>query len=156
MIRVLNFFCVAVMGLSILALYDVSEHTRLARVDLARTAHEIAKEHDQISTLETEWQFTARPERVAFHRECGPDDLGERVVRLDGERHAAVRDDVHGQRPDLPPDVRAAMKNARTAEPDDTRSSQALTIICAWASSLGTAMPFVRPSWFVALPRITA
>jgi hypothetical protein len=65
MIRVLNFFCVALMGLSILALYDVSERTRLARVDLARTAHEIAKEHDQISTLETEWQFTARPERVA-------------------------------------------------------------------------------------------
>ncbi len=30
MIRVLNFFCVALMGLSILALYHVSERTRLA------------------------------------------------------------------------------------------------------------------------------
>src|ERR1700730_11393223 len=30
---------------------------------------------------------------------------------------------------DLPPDVRAAMKMARTAEPDGTRASQALTII---------------------------
>src|SRR5438552_11238956 len=30
---------------------------------------------------------------------------------------------------DLPPDVRAAMKTARDAEPDGTRSSQALTII---------------------------
>jgi fumarate hydratase class I len=30
---------------------------------------------------------------------------------------------------DLPPDVRAAMKMARVAEPDNTRSSQALTII---------------------------
>src|SRR6266567_81536 len=30
---------------------------------------------------------------------------------------------------DLPPDVRAAMKTARVAEPDNTRSSQALTII---------------------------
>src|SRR5258707_13128587 len=30
---------------------------------------------------------------------------------------------------DLPPDVRAAMKMARTAEPDGTRSAQALTII---------------------------
>ncbi len=65
MIRVLNFFCVAVRGLSILALYDVSEHTRLADVGVARTAHEIAKEHDRISALEAEWEFTARPERVA-------------------------------------------------------------------------------------------
>src|SRR3989449_5184728 len=30
---------------------------------------------------------------------------------------------------DLPPDVRAAMKTARAAEPSDTRSGQALTII---------------------------
>src|SRR5262245_66435495 len=30
---------------------------------------------------------------------------------------------------DLPPDVRAAMKMARTSEPEGTRSSQALTII---------------------------
>ena len=30
---------------------------------------------------------------------------------------------------DLPPDVRAAMKIARAAEPEGTRSSQALTII---------------------------
>ena len=34
MIRVLNFFCVAVMGLSILALYHVSEQTRIARIQL--------------------------------------------------------------------------------------------------------------------------
>ncbi len=34
MIRVLNFFCVALMGLSILALYHVSEKTRVARVEL--------------------------------------------------------------------------------------------------------------------------
>ena len=65
MIRVLNFFCVALMGLSILALYDVSEHARLANVGLGKTAHEIVKEHGQISALQAEWEFTARPERVA-------------------------------------------------------------------------------------------
>ncbi|OLE26877.1 MAG: hypothetical protein AUG49_07120 [Catenulispora sp. 13_1_20CM_3_70_7] len=35
-------------------------------------------------------------------------------------------------------------------------SRQASAIIRAWASSLGTEMPVVRPSWFVALPRSTA
>jgi hypothetical protein len=65
MIRVLNFFCVALMGLSILALYDVSERTRLARVEIGRTAHEISQERSHISVLETEWEHVASPERVA-------------------------------------------------------------------------------------------
>jgi hypothetical protein len=65
MIRVLNFLCVAVMGLSILALYDVSERTRLAGVDLAKTSHGIAEERERIGVLETEWAHTASPERIA-------------------------------------------------------------------------------------------
>ena len=65
MIRILNFFCVALMGLSILALYDVSERTRLARVEIGKTAHDIAQEHRSISVLETEWEHVASPERVA-------------------------------------------------------------------------------------------
>jgi hypothetical protein len=65
MIRVLNFLCVAVMGLSILALYDVSERTRLASVDLAKASHSIAEERGRIGVLETEWEHTASPERIA-------------------------------------------------------------------------------------------
>ena len=34
MVRILNFFCVALMGLSILALYHVSEKTRVAHMQL--------------------------------------------------------------------------------------------------------------------------
>jgi len=65
MIRFLNFAFVAVMGLSILALYDVSERTRLAHVALAQTTRNIAQEQSRISVLETEWQYVASPERIA-------------------------------------------------------------------------------------------
>ena len=65
MIRVLNFLCVAVMGLSILALYDVSERTRLAGVELTKASHDIAAEQGRIGTLETEWAYAARPDRIA-------------------------------------------------------------------------------------------
>ena len=39
MVRVLNFFCVALMGLTILGLYRVSESTRMAQKHLDQTAH---------------------------------------------------------------------------------------------------------------------
>jgi hypothetical protein len=65
MIRVLNFFCVALTGLSILALYNVSERTRLADVDLAKMNHQIAAEHTQITVLETEWEQVASPAKIA-------------------------------------------------------------------------------------------
>jgi cell division protein FtsL len=66
MIRVLNFFCVALMGLSILALYNVSERTRLADVDLHKANQQILQERSQISVLETEWERVASPARVAM------------------------------------------------------------------------------------------
>ena len=65
MIRVLNFFCVALMGLSILALYHVSERTRLAGVDLNRVNRQIATEHATIDVLQVEWSHLASPERIA-------------------------------------------------------------------------------------------
>lgn len=65
MIRVLNFFCVALMGLSILGLYHVSEKTRVAGVELVAVGHQIADENARLSVLETEWEHTASPERVA-------------------------------------------------------------------------------------------
>jgi cell division protein FtsL len=64
MVRVLNFFCVAMMGLSILALYHVSEKARVAHMELNQTVRQIAQERAHIGVLETEWQHVASPERV--------------------------------------------------------------------------------------------
>ena len=64
MIRVLNFFCVAAMGLTILALYRVSEQTRVTHVQLVRVEHRIAAEHAKMSVLQTEWVQVASPERI--------------------------------------------------------------------------------------------
>ena len=64
MVRILNTFCVALMGLSILALYHVSEQTRMASAELSRVHRQIAQEHATISVLETEWEHVAGPERI--------------------------------------------------------------------------------------------
>jgi cell division protein FtsL len=64
MARILNFFCVALMGFSILALYHVSEKTRVAHMQLNQVNVQIAQEHAHIGVLETEWQHVASPERV--------------------------------------------------------------------------------------------
>jgi cell division protein FtsL len=64
MVRILNFFCVALMGFTILALYHVSEKARVAHVQLSQITTQIAKEHSAIGVLETEWQQVASPERV--------------------------------------------------------------------------------------------
>jgi cell division protein FtsL len=64
MVRVLNFFCVAFMGLAILALYHVSEATRVARVELDRATRQIADTNSQISVLQTEWERIAGPARI--------------------------------------------------------------------------------------------
>ncbi len=64
MLRVLNLFCVAVMGFTILGLYHVSEQTRVARKDLASVTRQIAEERSHISVLETEWQHVASPARI--------------------------------------------------------------------------------------------
>ena len=65
MVRVLNTLCVALMGLSILALYHVSEKTRVASVELANVNRDIAREHATMSVLETEWERVAGPQRIA-------------------------------------------------------------------------------------------
>ena len=64
MVRVLNFFCVALMGFSILALYHVSEKTRVAHMQLSEATLHIAEERAHIAVLETEWQHVASPERI--------------------------------------------------------------------------------------------
>lgn len=64
MVRILNFFCVALMGLSILALYHVSEKTRVAHMRMNQVTRQIAQERAHIGVLETEWQHVASPERI--------------------------------------------------------------------------------------------
>jgi cell division protein FtsL len=64
MVRVLNVFCVALMGLSILALYHVSEKTRVAHMTLTKVNRQIAQEKSHLSVLETEWQHVASPARI--------------------------------------------------------------------------------------------
>jgi cell division protein FtsL len=64
MIRVLNFFCVAAMGLTILALYHVSERTRLEGVALGRMEARIADDQTKLSELQAEWQLVSRPDRI--------------------------------------------------------------------------------------------
>ncbi|MDE2183615.1 MAG: hypothetical protein KGJ78_11410 [Alphaproteobacteria bacterium] len=64
MIRVFNFLCVALMGLSILALYHVSEQTRMARVEIRQTDRQIAAEQTKISELQAQWEQAANPDRI--------------------------------------------------------------------------------------------
>lgn len=64
MVRVLNFVCVALMGLTILGLYHVSESTRVARVELSRVSRQIADTKGQIGVLEMEWEHIAGPARI--------------------------------------------------------------------------------------------
>ncbi|MBV9549241.1 MAG: hypothetical protein JO256_06150 [Alphaproteobacteria bacterium] len=64
MIRALNLFCVALMGLAILGLYHISEKTRVARMELSKTRAEIGAQKGAIAVLETEWQHVANAERV--------------------------------------------------------------------------------------------
>src|SRR5262249_20774965 len=64
MIRILNFLCVALMGLSILALYHVSEKTRIAHVELAKVDRQIGDNKAQIGVLQAEWERVAGPARI--------------------------------------------------------------------------------------------
>ena len=64
MIRVLNFLCIALMGLSILALYHVSEKTRVAHMRLDQVNHQIADNRTAIGVLQAEWERVAGPARI--------------------------------------------------------------------------------------------
>jgi len=64
MIRVLNFFAFAVTALACLALYHVSEKTRVANDQLARADAQIAAEQVDISKLEAQWATVAAPARI--------------------------------------------------------------------------------------------
>ena len=64
MVRILNTVCVALMGLSILALYHVSERTRVAGVELKHVERSIASERAATRVLQAEWERVAGPARI--------------------------------------------------------------------------------------------
>ena len=64
MVRVINFVCVAVAGLACLALYHVSERTRMANLELSHVNRQIVAENSTMSVLQAEWARVADPARI--------------------------------------------------------------------------------------------
>jgi len=62
--RVLNFFFVGLAALSCLALYRVSERTRVANMELTSVNRQIAQEKSTMNVLQAEWQRVANPARI--------------------------------------------------------------------------------------------
>ena len=62
--RVLNFFFVGLAALSCLALYRVSENTRVANMELSSVNRQIAQEKSTMNVLQAEWQRVANPGRI--------------------------------------------------------------------------------------------
>ena len=124
MIRVLNFFCVALMGLSILALYNVSERTRLAGVDLHKANQQIVQERSQISVLETEWEGVASPAKIAILRkQARPRQHRDRAAFLARTPAAPRRRQCAAQRFAGPPRERAGAAAIR-CDPADRRAQR--------------------------------
>lgn len=64
MIRVLNFCCFAITAFACLALYHISEQTRVARVQLSSVERQISGEHAAMKVLEADWERVADPARI--------------------------------------------------------------------------------------------
>lgn len=64
MIRLLNFCCFAVTGLACLALYHVSEETRVARVRLHGVQEQIVEQREAMKVLEADWERVSDPSRI--------------------------------------------------------------------------------------------
>ena len=105
MIRVLNFFCVALMGLSILALYHVSEQTRVAQMELTKVNREIARnaQHDRraadrmgsmspVPRASSNWpQTPAGHERQRLRRSFPPSICCRAAADRAAEQYAAAQ-----------------------------------------------------------------
>lgn len=76
MIRVINFCCFAVTALVCLALYHVSDETRVAHNKAILIRQQIADEQQQIDGLKMQWQELTLPGRIQqiAATESGADD----------------------------------------------------------------------------------
>ena len=64
MIRLLNFSCFAMTALACLALYHVSEQTRMARVTLLDTQRQIVVQQEAMKVLQADWVRVSDPSRI--------------------------------------------------------------------------------------------
>lgn len=64
MVRVLNFACFALAALCCLALYHVSEETRVARIHLSTVEKQIATDKDAMKVLQADWERVTQPGHI--------------------------------------------------------------------------------------------
>jgi hypothetical protein len=64
MVRILNFACFALAALCCLALYRVSEQTRIARIRLISVEKQIVDDHDAMKVLQADWERVSEPSRI--------------------------------------------------------------------------------------------
>jgi hypothetical protein len=64
MIRILNFVCFAAAALCCLALYHVSEQTRVSRIHLLQLERQIADEHGTMKVLQADWERVSEPSHI--------------------------------------------------------------------------------------------
>jgi hypothetical protein len=64
MIRVLNFASFALAALCCLALYHLSEETRVAHVKLLAVERQIVDDSDAMKVLQADWERVAEPSRI--------------------------------------------------------------------------------------------
>jgi cell division protein FtsL len=119
MVRVLNTLCVALMGLSILALYHVSERTRVANVELRQVDAQIAREQKQMSVLETEWARVAGPAQIQA--------LAQNTLGLSGAPAAQLASfDLLPRHGDPAPLSDTPIRQANVQAPDQTATQPGL------------------------------
>jgi cell division protein FtsL len=64
MIRLLNFSCFALTALACLALYHVSEQTRITRAQLRDTQQKIVVQEEAMKVLQADWVRVSDPARI--------------------------------------------------------------------------------------------
>jgi len=64
MIRILNFVSFAFAALCCLALYHLSEQTRVARVRLSVVEKQIVDDRDAMKVLQADWERVSEPSRI--------------------------------------------------------------------------------------------
>ncbi|HEX4302987.1 MAG TPA: hypothetical protein VHZ78_09345 [Rhizomicrobium sp.] len=120
MVRVLNTLCVALVGLSILALYHVSERTRVANVELRQVESQIVHEQAAMSVLQTEWESVAGPEQVEALAQAHLGLTGTPAVQLSSFELLPRRGE------DPAPLTSAPIRQANVQAPDTTSTQPGL------------------------------
>jgi hypothetical protein len=64
MVRILNFACFAIAALCCLALYHVSEDTRVTRVRLGDVERQIVDDDAAMKVLEADWERVTQPSHI--------------------------------------------------------------------------------------------